>query len=217
MLQRRRKAAFQWRCHASVRAVGELQIPASLGRARSPQSLPRRIGVEMRVGGNVGGQDIEIVENCLGTKILTRRMPRQAGSVLKPQTIREPAKPFLNPPLAMGQGTKHGERESNVIQQQLHYHVYPPVRRNHSHQTNRRRRRRALAILRIACILCAQYQLAARSAPRVLSAAASQRHGKPWLRSCRSSARSRSITSKSIWRSSNAPYELQLQITLGEG
>lgn len=54
--------------------------------------LPWRIGVQMRVGGDVGSQGIEVVEDGLGTEILIGRLPGQAGGMFEPQAMLEPAK-----------------------------------------------------------------------------------------------------------------------------
>ena len=54
--------------------------------------LPWRIGVQMRVGGDVGSQGIEVVEDGLGTEILIGRLPGQAGGMFESQAMLEPAK-----------------------------------------------------------------------------------------------------------------------------
>ena len=49
-----------------------------------------RTGIEKRVGSDIGGQRIEVVENRLGAEILARRMPGQAGGVLQLQPMLDP-------------------------------------------------------------------------------------------------------------------------------
>jgi hypothetical protein len=114
--------------------------------------FPWRTGVPVRVGGDVGGQGIEVVEDGLGAEILIGRMPRQAGSLFEPQAMLEPAKCLFDPPAAMVQGAKRVRRKSDDVKQRSHQHMHAPVRRDHPHQADRGRRRRALLILRIACI-----------------------------------------------------------------
>jgi len=46
----------------------------------------------MRVGGDVGSQGIEVVEDGLGTEILIGRLPGQAGGMFEHQAMLEPAK-----------------------------------------------------------------------------------------------------------------------------
>ena len=52
----------------------------------------------MGVGGDVGSQGIEVVENRLGAEVLIRRVPGQAGRVFEPQTMFEPPKRLFNSP-----------------------------------------------------------------------------------------------------------------------
>jgi len=54
--------------------------------------LPWRIGVQMRVGGDVSRQGIEVVEDGLGTEVLIGRLPGQAGGMFESQAMLEPAK-----------------------------------------------------------------------------------------------------------------------------
>jgi hypothetical protein len=127
--------------------------------------LPVRVGVQMRLGGDVGSQRIEVVEDGLGAEILIRRMPGQAGGMFEAQAMLEPAKRLLDPPAAVIQGAKPGGRESDAVEQRGHHHMHSPVRRHHPHQANRRRRRRALVVLRITRIRRPQSSPAARSVP----------------------------------------------------
>jgi hypothetical protein len=80
----------------------------------------------MRVGGDVGGQGIEVVEDGLGAEILIGRMPGQAGGMFESQAMLEPAKCLLDPPTAVVQGAKRGRRESDGVEQRSHHHMHRP-------------------------------------------------------------------------------------------
>jgi hypothetical protein len=53
------------------------------------------------VGGDIGGQRIEVVEDRLGAEILAGRMPRQAGGMLQLQPVLDPFEGFFDIPSRM--------------------------------------------------------------------------------------------------------------------
>ena len=60
-------------------------------------------GIKEGIGGDIGGQCIEVVEDRLGAEILARRMPRQAGGMLQLQPVLDPFErlfdlPTIQPP-----------------------------------------------------------------------------------------------------------------------
>ena len=77
------------------RTVGEqpsADLALDLVDCQGSVDLPWRIGVQMRVGGDVSRQGIEVVEDGLGTEVLIGRLPGQAGGMFESQAMLEPAK-----------------------------------------------------------------------------------------------------------------------------
>ncbi len=105
-----------------------------------------RFGVQAGVGGDVGGQGIEVVANGLGAEVLAGGVPGQTGGMLQSEPMFDSFEGFLHSPSAVIQVRKRGGRKGSGVEQGRHHHMHAPVGRHYPHQTNRGRCRRAFIV-----------------------------------------------------------------------
>ena len=72
--------------------------------------------IAVSIGGDLGGQRIAVARDRFGALILTSRMPRQAGRILQPDRMLDPAQRLPGPPAAVVRIGKCRGREERRIQ-----------------------------------------------------------------------------------------------------
>jgi len=107
---------------------------------------PRRIRGEVVLGGEIGGQRVEVVTDHLGAGVLASGQPGQAGRMLKVQTMFDAFECFLDTPAAMIEIGEFCRRIARRVEQGGHKYAHFTLRRHLADQAHGGYLARALVI-----------------------------------------------------------------------